>query len=491
MILSAVTAALVGIISFLLIRGYVNTQAQAQLRVTAESIEQQLRPYVKERETDQIRALAEMLGLMNNMRIRVLDVRQRLLTDTHPGGVDDLRERAESTAVLIEEMRGKTLPWVRTAPLGRITIPAPTREDHVQPGTRRIEIEPAREGRVLTFPVQENGGLLGFIELQHPPDLADETLSQSRLYLFLAGLAAVAVAIAIGGIMGKRMTSPLLSLNSAVRQIEGGELSVRAHVRRNDEIGELATSVNRMAATIESSIDSLRAERDALKAFAEDASHELKTPVTALKTFNELLLGKSGEDPKRRREFLVDSKLQLDRMQWIVQALITLTRLDAEVVEPALEETDLIEVISDLVAGRSGEIEGKAIKIERRSSGNPIVISDRNYLNTAIGNILDNAIKYAPTESVISIETSNDDIEFTISITDRGPGISDDDFPHIFRRFYRSRNAYEGGSGLGLSLAESIVKFLGGQISVTTEPGNGATFRISIPTYPSSDKPDS
>ena len=490
-VLSVVTAALVGVISFALIRSYVTRQAEEQLKLTAESIERQLRPHLRDRETAQLQVLADILSVVNNLRIRTLDGRQRLLTDTHPEGIAGGRNIAE-VFELFDAVREYPPMMLRSPMNSRMPPPEMGRFGGGRSADTGLPTFAAIDGRVLRLRVQENGGLLGFIELQHPPDLAEQTLSRSRLYLAFAGLAAVAAAVGLGLAMGRRITNPLMSVSSAVRQIEAGNLTVRADVRRSDEIGELATNVNHMADTIESQIDALRKERDSLKAFAENASHELKTPVTALRTFNELLLGKRGDDVESRHEFLIDSQKQLDRLQWIVQALVKMTRLDSAVSELVYEKTDLPELILEVVSGRRGRIEAKHISIDTAENlpRRPI-LCDRNSIVTALGNIVDNAVTYSPKNGTIRIYAKILGNEIQVGISDEGPGVPDEDLPHIFKRFYRSRQAAGDGSGLGLALAESIVRAHGGRIAATSSPGGGVKLLVTLPINPAQSKPGS
>lgn len=457
-LLSVTTAVAVGVISFLLINGYVRKKGDEQMQLTAESIEAEIRPLFRHGSAAEIEFATDTLGMINNLRIRVLDLRKEVLADSHSG---EIRLGAEFQS--LERMRSE---------IERRRIP-------FDPGSPRGMAPPS--GRVFTLPVREEGGVLGYIELQNPPDLVDSTLRRSRLYLILAGAAATAVAILIGLVMGRRLTSPILALSSAVRGMEEGDLSIRANIQRSDEIGELASRVNRMADRIENSIETLETERDSLKTFAEDASHELRTPVTALRTFNELLLGKSGDDPNRRREFLTDSKKQLDRMHWIVQALLSLTRFDSDLMRLHPEEIDISTIVVDAVSGYSARIEEKRLAVDMPETG-CVVVCDKESIATAISNIIDNAITYAPSTSTVSISCSSIGNSTHIRVTDQGPGIEDHDLPHIFKRFYRSKTNTAGGSGLGLALADSIVKAHRGQILVDTAAERGVSFEIVLPT---------
>lgn len=448
-ILSVVTATAVGIIAFFLIRGYIDRTAEDELRLTAETIERQIGPLFDNQHTIEMESLTNTLGMMNNMRIRILDMQDRLVADTH--------------------MRG--------APGGA--------QSGAPGGAGMLRRPPHRElltGRVFSLPIREDGGVVGYLELTDPPGLAETTLGKSRRFFVIAGSIAAAFAVLIGLVMGRRLSSPIVALTGTVGKMRGGDLTIRAGTGRNDEIGELADQFNHLADRLEKNFADLEAERDNLKSFVENASHELRTPVTALQTFNELLLGKSGANPETRREFLNDSKEQIARLQWMVQNLLTLTRIDGDLVELVTEEVPVAELIEETVRGNTAAVTSRNLRIERNlAPADAAVVCDKKRLLTALSNIFDNAAKYSPEGGTITFQYSHRDDGTAISIADCGPGIDPVELPHIFERFYRARTAIGEGSGLGLSLADSIVRLHGGIIEVDSRPGAGCTFTVLLP----------
>ncbi len=336
--------------------------------------------------------------------------------------------------------------------------------------------------RVFYLPIRENGGVVGYLELVNPPGLADTTLEKSRLFFVIAGAIAAALAALIGLIMGRRLTSPIVALTGTVGKMKEGDLSIRAEVKRKDEIGELADQFNHLAERLEKNFTDLETERDNLKAFVENASHELRTPVTALQTFNELLSGKSGNDPDTRREFLRDSKEQIERLRWIVMSLLSLTRIDGDLVELEKEEIPVIGLIEETVRVHTQAAASKKLRVDKSSvPADATIVCDRKRLITALSNIFDNAIKHSPEKGVITFLYGRREESSIIGISDRGQGIDPADLPHIFERFYRARTSMGEGSGLGLALADSIVRLHGGTIEVESTPGAGSSFTIIIP----------
>ena len=209
-----------------------------------------------------------------------------------------------------------------------------------------------------------DGGILGYVQLSERPNYRAQTLNSIRRALIWAGLAAVAVASVIGLGISRNLTAPLAGLAAAARRMGTGDLSVRAEVKRTDEIGEVARQFNGMAKHLEASFAALAAERDALRRFAADAAHELRTPLTALKTFNELLLAKGQDDPGVRQEFLEESRVQIDRLDWLTKNLLDLSKLDAGTLELSFDEHDLRHLVQRVTASFHPQAEKQGISLQ-------------------------------------------------------------------------------------------------------------------------------
>jgi len=190
-----------------------------------------------------------------------------------------------------------------------------------------------------------NGNLVGYVELSKGSDFGAAALLTIRRAFLLAGLSVSLVAMLVALWMSRTLTAPLQDLMQATSGMSSGLLSVRAPVRTDDEIGALARQFNTMAARLESSFAELAAERDTLRRFVADASHELRTPITALKTFGELLQGPAGAEPATRTEFLQESQKQLHRLEWITSALLGLSRLDAGLLDLPRETLDGCDLV--------------------------------------------------------------------------------------------------------------------------------------------------
>ena len=211
--------------------------------------------------------------------------------------------------------------------------------------------------------------------------------------------------------------------------------------------------------------------------FIANASHELKTPLTALSGYLEML--EDEEDERVRAEFLNDMRVQTERLQSLARTLLDLSRLDANAVTFRTEEVDL----EDLLYGvrRDFGYTGRELNIHADANVPP-VLTDPNQLHRAIAILVDNALKYSDEGSSVELGLSRQDGRVLISVTDRGCGIPEREIPHIFDRFYRAQGSSRAdGTGLGLALAHEITDHLGGEIEVLSSPSAGSTFSVILP----------
>jgi signal transduction histidine kinase len=211
--------------------------------------------------------------------------------------------------------------------------------------------------------------------------------------------------------------------------------------------------------------------------FIANASHELKTPLTALSGYLEML--EDEEDERVRAEFLNDMRAQTGRLQSLARTLLDLSRLDANAVTFRTEEVDLEDLLHEL--RRDFGYTGRSLNI-RAEEDVPPVKTDPNQLHRAIAILVDNALKYSDEGSPVDLELSLQDGGVVISVTDRGCGILESEIPHIFDRFYRAQGSSRAdGTGLGLALAHEITDHLGGEIQVHSRPGAGSIFSVLLP----------
>jgi two-component system phosphate regulon sensor histidine kinase PhoR len=224
--------------------------------------------------------------------------------------------------------------------------------------------------------------------------------------------------------------------------------------------------------------------------FVANVSHEIKTPITAIKGAVETLddaVDDLGLDDSARR-FLGIIARQADRLHNIVEDLLSLARIEQETERDriALERVDLNEVARAAVSACMLQADAKQIKVELRRADSAEVMANAQLLEQAVINLLDNAIKYSPSGTRVSIACAapDDDAGAQVIVSDQGVGIDSDHLPRLFERFYRTdkaRSRAQGGTGLGLAIVKHIAQAHGGTVSVESQVGRGSTFRIHLP----------
>jgi two-component system sensor histidine kinase MprB len=342
--------------------------------------------------------------------------------------------------------------------------------------------------RELTFPVNVSSQFGGptqsaAVQLARPLDGIDRVLAHLRLFLVLLCVAGVAVAAALGRFAARRVLAPLAEVADTAEQIgETDDLSRRLNIHADDEVGALATRFNQMLERLQRSRDQLDESVRAQRQLVADASHELRTPVTSLRTNIEVLLegGQLGEEDRRR--LLADVVEQSEELSGLVGDLIELARGDLP--SGVTESIRLDRVVEESLTRtrRNYPHVRVSASLEPR-----IVDGAPDRLGRAINNLLDNAARHSPPDGVIDVLLDSGGVR----IRDHGTGIDDEDLPHVFDRFYRGANSRgKQGSGLGLAIVRQVAEQLGGTVSAANAADGGAIFTLALPSEPVTDADD-
>ncbi len=339
--------------------------------------------------------------------------------------------------------------------------------------------------RELTFPVTVSTQFGGpsqpaAVQLARPLDGIDRILAHLRLFLAIVCLAGIAVAAALGRIAARRVLAPLAEVADTAVQIgETDDLSRRLTIHADDEVGALATRFNQMLERLQRSRDQLDESVRAQRQLVADASHELRTPITSLRTNIEVLLegGQLGEEDRRR--LLADVVEQSEELSGLVGDLIELARGDLP--PGATEPTRLDRIVEESLsrARRNYPHVRVSASLEPR-----LVEGVPERLGRAINNLLDNAARHSPQDGVIDVLLDTGGLR----VRDHGTGIDEEDLPHVFDRFYRGANSRgKQGSGLGLAIVRQVAEQHGGTVNAANAADGGAIFKLEIPSEPASD----
>jgi two-component system, OmpR family, sensor histidine kinase MprB len=321
------------------------------------------------------------------------------------------------------------------------------------------------------------------VQLAQPLREVDELLSRLRLVLVLLGLGGILLAALLGRVVARAAVAPVRRLTRAAEHVaETQDLSGRIAPAGGDEIGRLAVSFNAMLDALEASMGALDASVHAQRQLVADASHELRTPVTSLRTNIEILQKAPDIDAHERKLLLGDVVEQIEELTLLMNDLIDLARGEERKLEP--EDVRLDAIIDEAVE----RARRNSPTTPLRTSLEPVLVSGvPARLERAIVNLIDNAVKYSPEGEPVEIALRGGEL----TVRDHGPGISPEDLPHVFDRFYRGAEARgRPGSGLGLAIVRQVVAQHGGAVAAERAPAGGTLMRLTLPGAETLKAPD-
>ncbi|HEY5436428.1 MAG TPA: HAMP domain-containing sensor histidine kinase [Candidatus Limnocylindrales bacterium] len=366
----------------------------------------------------------------------------------------------------------------------------PLSEDPARGQLRDPSITPATADVARANAIQDWGMS---VTLSNPYTSRANTLAAITGLLLLMASIAFMVAVLVAAYIAHRFSTPITRLTEASRRLAEGDLGSRVATDELSsgtlELRELSTQFNTMADRLEESVSIIRRDRDRSRDFLADVSHELRTPIAAMRTFIELLQGPAGKDTSTRSEFLDSSAVQLDRLDWLAQNLLELSKLDSGLVLLELRPDDIRGTIESAVEQQLAAAERKGITLTVTLPDRPIRIHhDAPRVGQVVTNLVGNALKFTRRGGEVRVTARQDSGGGArIEVADTGVGIHPAELPRIFERFYRGSEANEArgtGSGLGLAIVKSIVDMHHGTIEVESRVGHGSRFVVTLPRDP-------
>ncbi len=298
----------------------------------------------------------------------------------------------------------------------------------------------------------------------------------------LAGVLVMAVSLSLGVLTvfytGKRYKD-IKELSGYLRRIAGGDYSLDIRDNAEGELSILKNDIYKVTLILSKQAELLKTEKEQLADALSDISHQLKTPLTSMLVMSELL-SKSDLETAKRAEFTKNLKLQLERMEWLLTSLLKLSKLDAGTVEFKKEAISAAALVNQAVKPLLIPMELKEQKLIIEGEATVSFRGDFNWTSEAILNILKNCMEHTGIGGTVTVTYSENPLYTEFLITDNGSGISKEDLPFIFKRFYRGKNAGDESVGIGLAMAKSIVMGQNGDISVTSHLNEGTRFSIKF-----------
>ncbi|MDP8254086.1 MAG: ATP-binding protein [Candidatus Kaelpia aquatica] len=339
--------------------------------------------------------------------------------------------------------------------------------------------------KYVALPIKINGTIEGVVRFSLPLVEIESQLRIIYRVVLIGGLIAVIIAIIIGYFISKSITRPITEMTDIAEHISKGDFSKKVSAKSKDELGVLAKSLNRMADQLQSKIEALDKLNITRKDFIANVSHELKTPLTSIKGFIETLEDGALSDKENSKKFILIIKKHTERIDKIIDDLLSLSELESERDGIEKEEFNLKVSLDEILQGFTHLIVSKKHVLTVDARGNDFRInSDKCRIEQVLVNLINNAIKYTKDGGNIKVSIFKDKKYMIVEIEDSGIGIPAEHLDRIFERFYRvdkARSRQLGGTGLGLSIVKHIVLLHDGKIDVESKVSKGTKIRVSLP----------
>ncbi|MET8164132.1 HAMP domain-containing sensor histidine kinase [Streptomyces sp. NPDC005329] len=400
-----------------------------------------------------------------------------LLGNGDPASCQALEEMAGAYAV---ETKGKDEVQVTTTDRCRADVPRPNRDPAL---ARALEQgRPTTDwgsdliwGRelVITVPAKDDGRVVGVVRIVYSTSGLTHRLW--TIWGFRAGLAVAVLGVAalIGTVVARRITLPLRQLNDMASKFSDGDLTARSPVTGPQETQTLARTLNQAGERLDTLIASQRN-------FVADASHQLRTPLTALRLSLDNIA--DGVDDEFVREDVEQATAEVVRMSRLVNGLLVLARAEAKVT--AAEPLSLTDIVAERLSVWRPAADERGVTIALRGSvvdDRPSVLAGPGHLDQVLDNVLSNALEVSPDGGEITVRTYSEGDRVVLSVLDDGPGMSDAEKSRAFDRFWRGQGLTgRSGSGLGLAVVKQLVTDDGGTVTLTDAPGGGLGVCITL-----------
>ncbi|AZO94216.1 ATP-binding protein [Halocella sp. SP3-1] len=354
-------------------------------------------------------------------------------------------------------------------------------QQHGMMNRRRTPIDDSRFPAEI-FKIEINGNRVGTLywyrdkEYSNLSDAASFFIKKINAGILIAGILVALITIVISLFFSRYLTIPLIKMNRIAQRVAEGDFNHHLIVKGNDELAELGNSINEMTDKL-NYLERIRRESTA------DLAHELRTPLTTIKNYLEAVTAGVW---RFNNETAAEIEEELDRLVRLVNRLGELSEAEKDVVKGKLKPIDLSEIFPELLEHFRPLAVNRGIDLVlKEAAENCFIKGNRDSIETIANNLLSNALKYTLPGGRVEVRLAKTDTQACLSVTDTGLGISAEDLPYIFERFYRtdrSRSSKTGGTGIGLTITKELVRGMDGEIKAVSEGENkGSTFTIVFP----------
>jgi two-component system OmpR family sensor kinase len=464
LVLTAMAFIATGVLTQSLLRGYLTSEVDAQITAIAEGTLPRILESGIAHEADEIHGDGDHRNPAKRSPLARIPT-STSLTLIDPNGI--------VVAGLGGDFEGSSV---------RGYLTALSQEEMSQHGSKPFTLHvPGPDFRVVARQLPGNNGTV--VAAQSLSDLNRTTTRLGVLFTLIGLALLLMIAFAARAVISIGLR-PLEEAEKTAEEIAGGNYSARMpEADPKTEVGRLVTSLNSMLARIEGAFAVRQESEERLRRFVADASHELRTPITAIRGFSELHRQGAVTGEKETTELIGRIENESKRMGSLVEDLLLLARLD-QAREMESKPLDIKKVAEEAVI--SARAAGPNHPVTFTSNSDEIfTLGDESRIHQVIANLLSNARAHTPAGTPIEVSVTEREDAVEVSVSDRGPGLSQADQEKIFERFYRADTSRvrsgEEGSGLGLSIVDAVMRAHGGKVSVSSKLGEGATFTLTFP----------
>ncbi|WP_315115211.1 HAMP domain-containing sensor histidine kinase [uncultured Clostridium sp.] len=374
------------------------------------------------------------------------------------------------------------------------------KEDYVKSlgaiAARVIEKDPDLEKEIMPLIVREASeeemdkgkailiqyGVSKNLENQFFPYI-NKTIQKNNYYTIFIFIVMIATIFIINYFQHISIYKKIRRLTLGAKKVIDGEYDIAIEEDKEGDFSKLATSFNSMREIIRNNLEQLQNEKEFLVNLLSDISHQLKTPLSSMIVYNDIML-KKDLTKEQREVFLVNNQNQLNRMEWLIKSILKLAKLDANAIEFHKENLSLNDTLNDSLEALESKALEKELTINIIEKEDMFFLHDKLWVEEALINIIKNSIEHSPKSGEITIELSENLVYRRVAIADKGEGIREEDLPNIFKRFYKGKTSKKTDSvGIGLALAKSIIESHNGTIEVKSTTDVGTTFIVSFFKY--------